>query len=625
MKPILRHLLRDEQTLQYGVHPLRAVMLSGLTRPVRQWIEGLDGTRDLDAVLRDAARAGLDATRARALLDQLAAQGALHDAAAGPGSLRELPLAERDRLKPDLDALDLASTAPDGMIAHFERRRRSRVRVYGAGRIGAQVVALLAAAGVGDIRVLDPGTTQPADLTPGGLTWAEVGLPREVGAVAAANRITSGGATPGAAVHGPDETTGRPRNPQTTNRTPSSPAVYPTLTTPTNRRNTTPTPGPDAAPGLNPGPRPGPGLRGVAPSTRGTTTMRATPTTRGVTNARGTFAAPRPTAQAPRGATSDTHGAARNPGGATSDTQGAAQSPRVDTSHTRETTLDTRGTRADSHSPTSGRESGTGPGGTGTERQGTDPRGTGTGTGRKDIDSPGTRRVGGSESSGTRTARKGEPARRDASDSGRTGTGTGPMGGSGRRESRSDVVQASKGGVHQPTSNHKPTSNVVAGGPFLGDKWDRPDLVVLAQVGPLDTVLVNELNTLRIPHLLVAAFEGYGCVGPLVLPGETACLHCLDLTRRDHDPHWPIVTARLGGYPPGEIACDVALATAVAAAATGHALAYLDGKESSVTNGTVDVTPDWQWKRRSWRVHPQCRCMRSNPYSLRMVMAPNRD
>ncbi|WP_435876240.1 hypothetical protein [Nonomuraea fuscirosea] len=174
-------------------------------------------------------------------------------------------------------------------------------------------------------------------------------------------------------------------------------------------------------------------------------------------------------------------------------------------------------------------------------------------------------------------------------------------------------------------SPHQPTSNVIAGGPFLGDKWDRPDLVVLAQVGPLDMVLVNELNTLGIPHLLAAGFEGYGCVGPLVLPGETACLHCLDLTRRDHDPYWPIVTARLGGYPPGEIACDVALATAVAGAATGHALAYLDGNESSVTNGTVDVTPDWQWKRRSWKVHPQCRCMRSNPYSLRMVMAPNRD
>lgn len=138
--------------------------------------------------------------------------------------------------------------------------------------------------------------------------------------------------------------------------------------------------------------------------------------------------------------------------------------------------------------------------------------------------------------------------------------------------------------------------------------------MILAPVTPLDGVLVNELTALSIPHLLVSAFEGHGSVGPLVLPGETACLHCLDLARRDADPLWPIVTARLGGYPPGEIACDATLATLVAAAATGHALAYIDGRDPVVTNGTLDVMPDWQWKTRSWTRHPQCRCMRNHPY-----------
>lgn len=171
----------------------------------------------------------------------------------------------------------------------------------------------------------------------------------------------------------------------------------------------------------------------------------------------------------------------------------------------------------------------------------------------------------------------------------------------------------------------RPAVEVLAGGTYLGDRSDRPDLVILAPVGPLDGVLVNELTCLGIPHLLASAFEGHGTVGPLVLPGETACLHCLDLTRRDHDPAWPIVTARLGGYPPGEIACDTTLATLVAAQATGHALAHLDGQEPAVTNGTMDVSPDWHWKRQAWRVHPQCRCMRNDPYSLRMVMSPKRD
>lgn len=164
-----------------------------------------------------------------------------------------------------------------------------------------------------------------------------------------------------------------------------------------------------------------------------------------------------------------------------------------------------------------------------------------------------------------------------------------------------------------------PSARALAGGPELGDRSERPDLAILAPVAPLDGILVNELTTLEIPHLLVSAFEGHGTIGPLVRPGVTACLHCLDLTRRDRDPGWPIVTARLGGYPAGEIACGTALAGAVAAEAAGHALAFLDGRTSIVTNGTVDVLPDWQRKRRSWAIHPQCRCIRNYPDSLRMV------
>jgi hypothetical protein len=192
---------------------------------------------------------------------------------------------------------------------------------------------------------------------------------------------------------------------------------------------------------------------------------------------------------------------------------------------------------------------------------------------------------------------------------------------SGRRAAVTDAGLAGSGGEESVT----PSSNVLAGAPYLGDGTQRPDLVVLAPVGPLDGVLVNELAELGIPHLLVSAFEGHGSVGPLVFPGETTCLHCLDLTRRDQDPAWGIVTARLGGYPPGEVACDSTLATLVAAEATGHALAHLEGRRTPVTNGTMDVMPDWCWKRRVWSPHPQCRCMRNNPCSLTMVVSPTSD
>ncbi|WP_165977538.1 ThiF family adenylyltransferase [Nonomuraea diastatica] len=562
VKPALRRIIRDEHTLQFGVHPLRAVMLSGLTRPVRAWIESLDGTRDLERVLREAARAGLEEDRARSLLDQLILHGALHDASAGPGALRDLPLAERDRLRPDLDALDLASTSPEGGITVFERRRDKRVRVYGAGRVGAQVVALLAGAGVGNIRVFDPGVVRPGDITPGGLTWAELGLTREAGAVAVARRLTSGGRTPpvpvesrtpGYATPDPGRTTAPP------SATSTATAPPPATRTATAHRGSAAT---TSCQGSREAARPS------AASVPSTPAARSRPALRSSSPAPETTRPSRPVPNADHPGCHSSHGGQPSqPDHSTESTTGSGAGSTTDPSI----------------------ESGTG--------STTDP---GTGSDRLSRSAAGV----------------------DASSSGSPTVSPVSKGGRGVRRSPARDAGPRPGKAGSPGEGEiAPSVNASAGGPYLGDATDRPDLVVLAPVGPLDGVLVNELTELRIPHLLVSAFEGHGIVGPLVLPGESACLHCLDLTRRDHDPAWPIVTARLGGYPPGEIACDSTLAALVAAAATGHALAHLDGRESAVTNGTVDVTPDWRWRRRSWTIHPQCRCMRNNPYSLRMVMA----
>ncbi|WP_030910436.1 ThiF family adenylyltransferase [Streptosporangium amethystogenes] len=356
LKPALRRVARDRRTLQFGLHPRHAVVLSDLEPEVRRWVESLDGVRDLAGVLAGATEAGLGEERGRTLLDLLVSRGVVDDAAAGPGPLRALVLAERDRLQPDLDALSLSPGTVDGGLAVLERRQRARVRVYGAGRVGAQVVALLAASGIGHICVVDPGTTRRRDVVPGGLGWTEVGMSRQDGAVAVARRL---------------------------------------------------------APGL--------------------------------------------------------------------------------------------------------------------------------------------------------TASTGD-------------------------------------GAARPADGARP-----------------PDLAVLAPVVPLDGLLVRELVEWGIPHLLATAFEAFGSVGPLVLPGRSTCLHCLDLTRRDRDPGWPIVSARLGGFPAGEIACGTALSALVAASTAGHALAWIDGREPVVTNSTMEVLPDWTWKRRSWSVHPQCRCFRNELGSLTMV------
>jgi hypothetical protein len=137
----------------------------------------------------------------------------------------------------------------------------------------------------------------------------------------------------------------------------------------------------------------------------------------------------------------------------------------------------------------------------------------------------------------------------------------------------------------------------------------RPDLAVLtSRHGPeFQDTLMRE----QVPHLAASAGEAIGIVGPLVIPGRTACLRCLDLERADRDPAWPLILAQLSGRQPDPVGCDAPLAAAVAAQAAFQVLAMIDrpGCARAVANGTLElVLPGWQWRRRTWLPHPRCSC-----------------
>jgi hypothetical protein len=136
-----------------------------------------------------------------------------------------------------------------------------------------------------------------------------------------------------------------------------------------------------------------------------------------------------------------------------------------------------------------------------------------------------------------------------------------------------------------------------------------PDLAVLTDGYPVE--LPAELVTARVPHLAASAREAIGVVGPLVLPGQSACLHCVELARSDRDPAWPFILAQLAGHTAQPVACAATLATAVAAQAVSQLLSCLDlaRPAEAVTNATLElVSPSWQWRRRSWPRHARCRC-----------------
>jgi hypothetical protein len=137
------------------------------------------------------------------------------------------------------------------------------------------------------------------------------------------------------------------------------------------------------------------------------------------------------------------------------------------------------------------------------------------------------------------------------------------------------------------------------------------DLAVL--IGTPDPQVAARLVREQIPHLIATGSEAIGTVGPLVIPGWSACLRCMDLTRAERDPAWPLISAQLAGRQPDTPACDAVLAAAVAAQAAAQALAFVDrpSRTGPVTDGTLElVLPAWQWRRRTWHPHRDCWCSR---------------
>jgi hypothetical protein len=142
------------------------------------------------------------------------------------------------------------------------------------------------------------------------------------------------------------------------------------------------------------------------------------------------------------------------------------------------------------------------------------------------------------------------------------------------------------------------------------DARRQPDLAVLT--GWPDPMLAAALTRERVPHLVVRTDEAIGVVGPLVLPGRSACVRCVDLSKADRDPAWPWILAQAsaGDLPAATQACDTVLAAATAALATAQALMLLDRVGgAAAANATLElVLPDWQWQRRAWPPHPACTC-----------------
>ncbi|GAA4943282.1 molybdopterin/thiamine biosynthesis adenylyltransferase [Actinomycetospora succinea] len=146
-----------------------------------------------------------------------------------------------------------------------------------------------------------------------------------------------------------------------------------------------------------------------------------------------------------------------------------------------------------------------------------------------------------------------------------------------------------------------------APGPPAARRWlsARADLVVLADGARPDPLSAQRLVLDGRAHLPVAAVDGAGTVGPLVVPGATPCLRCDDLGRADADDAWPRVAAELVGR---RDPAPVALAASTAALAVGEVLGFLDDGPPASRGAVLTLAPDGVRRVRPVRRHPECGC-----------------
>lgn len=151
----------------------------------------------------------------------------------------------------------------------------------------------------------------------------------------------------------------------------------------------------------------------------------------------------------------------------------------------------------------------------------------------------------------------------------------------------------------------------------VSSHWTKPEttevqLTVIAASGlEADRVAPTELLRRDAPHLIVRPAVGGAVIGPLVVPGESSCLRCADLTRRDADPAWPGLLAQLGRRTAWLSPAVLAWAASTAVA---QVMSFLGGGRPETVGATLELAaPTYAMRWRRWPPHPECGCHWNSP------------
>jgi bacteriocin biosynthesis cyclodehydratase domain-containing protein len=138
-----------------------------------------------------------------------------------------------------------------------------------------------------------------------------------------------------------------------------------------------------------------------------------------------------------------------------------------------------------------------------------------------------------------------------------------------------------------------------------------PDVFVVVSCGEPARAVFDQAQRHGITHLMVVIDEDRVRVGPLVVPGVTPCVTCLDLHRTDWDHAWPALLPQLGraawAIAPPRLTAPLRY---VAAAEVGVEVMRLARGERPRTFGRVLAYGAAHDARTAWPVafHHGCAC-----------------
>lgn len=170
----------------------------------------------------------------------------------------------------------------------------------------------------------------------------------------------------------------------------------------------------------------------------------------------------------------------------------------------------------------------------------------------------------------------------------------------------------------QATSVHVLGSGYVAG--ILTSLLKQEQLPLTPDVGEAQVVVVaadQELSrdvtddAMRsgAPFLCVSLRELVGLVGPFVVPGRTACMRCVDLSRADLDACWRTIVQTANATPPATAACPPSLAAITAGYAAQEIALFASGALPVSCDHVVEIPHGLgEVQTVGYPPHPQCGC-----------------